>query len=125
MNTEDRANPVVAAKWAKVRAIVVARDGYTCQVCGSDHKLEVHHKYNWKHHPKYRFDVDYMVTLCHRCHKKFHWWMGGSWRKCTPAHYNKWCATRTSAAILWYLNLMLYGIITLTISGVLAWILSK
>lgn len=125
MNSDDRSNPKVAAKWAKARAQAVWRDGYKCQVCGSAHRLEVHHKFNWKHYPNRRFDQGNLVTLCRRCHKNFHWWMGGSWRKCTPIHYDRWLSTRSSAVTLWYLNTMMYGIIILMITGALTWILTQ
>lgn len=125
MNSNKRDDPAVQARWNRVRQISLARDGNKCTVCSSTHRLEVHHKWSWKHYPKYRFDAATHITLCRYCHKQYHWWMGGSWRKCTPIHYNKWLSTRNSAAILWYLNLMMYGIIILLTTGALTWILLK
>src|SRR5574344_398443 len=55
------------------KAMVLNRDGYTCQCCNSkhkDHKLEVHHII-------YRSqggsdEEDNLITLCHTCHKALH-----------------------------------------------------
>jgi 5-methylcytosine-specific restriction endonuclease McrA len=53
--------------WNEVRAIVLERDHYTCQNCGSKENLEVHHVI-----PIYdggeEFNVDNCITLCHKCH---------------------------------------------------------
>lgn len=46
------------------------RDLFTCQICGSHDGPEGHHIID------YQFggaaDVDNIITLCHRCHKKVH-----------------------------------------------------
>ena len=55
------------------KAMVLNRDGYTCQCCNGkhkDHKLEVHHII-------YRSqggsdEEDNLITLCHTCHKALH-----------------------------------------------------
>ena len=55
------------------KAMVLNRDGYTCQCCNGkhkDHKLEVHHII-------YRSqggsdEEDNLITLCHTCHKNLH-----------------------------------------------------
>lgn len=119
----SRNDPDVQAKWFQVRAKAIARDGGRCQVCGNTHPLEVHHYDNWKHFPTKRFLLSNLVTLCRPCHKQFHWWMGGSWRRCTRKHFDAWLRVRQSTVILRYLNLMLYSIITLMIIGVVSWIL--
>lgn len=49
------------------------RDKYTCTVCGcKSKKFNVHHlnSYNW--YTNGRFDTSNGVTLCEKCHKKFH-----------------------------------------------------
>lgn len=49
------------------------RDKYTCIICGcKSKKFNVHHlnSYNW--YINGRFDISNGVTLCEKCHKKFH-----------------------------------------------------
>jgi len=54
--------------WRKLRALILNRDGYTCQRCyAMDKPLHVHHKVK-------RFfggsnEEDNLITLCNRCHK--------------------------------------------------------
>lgn len=115
MRSDDRSDPRVQARWAVIRERALARDGYKCVVCSSPHNLEGHHLDGWKWFPNRRFAVDNIVTLCRKCHKRFHWWNGGTWRKCTAKGFNFWLRARRSSIILWYLNIMMYGIITLTI----------
>ena len=47
-----------------------ARDGYTCQVCGSKENAEGHHIID--HQFFGSSSVDNIVTLCHECHKDVH-----------------------------------------------------
>ena len=55
------------AKWKKVRALALERDGYRCQRCAEQHDLVVHHdlERDSGHDP---FDLDNLETLCRRCH---------------------------------------------------------
>ena len=48
---------------------VKSRDGY-CQVCGSYHNLEAHHKIPKKQDPSLARDVDNGITLCKDCHRE-------------------------------------------------------
>lgn len=60
---------------------VRARDGYRCRLCGrkittlpsdqEQEKLEVHHLYSYTDYISKRMDMDYMISLCSRCHKLF------------------------------------------------------
>ena len=55
------------------RKLVFERDNYTCQCCKKDtHNNVAHHLdgYNWCENK--RTDIDNGVTLCNKCHKKFH-----------------------------------------------------
>jgi len=73
--------------WNKIRKIVLKRDNYTCQCCGSKINLEVHEifkvypeKYNiLKYAIKYiqkdiytYFRLTQIVTLCKLCHQSVH-----------------------------------------------------
>ena len=66
----------------------VIRKHPRCVVCGSMHRRQAHHLNNGSHHPDERFDIDNGVTLCQKCHSKFHNDFIGSYKKkCTK---NDW-----------------------------------
>ena len=55
--------------WAKTRKKIMARDGYRCQICGSNRDLQVHHL-------TYK-DIgqetdEQLVCLCRQCHFGLH-----------------------------------------------------
>ena len=60
------------------RRSVFGRDNYTCQCCGIHTglgkrvRLEAHHIFDFKNHKDKMFDVDNGITLCDKCHIKFH-----------------------------------------------------
>lgn len=58
--------------WEAVRAVVLERDGYSCQDCGltdfAARRLVVHHAIPWHLWPSN--DLTWVVTLCRRCHGK-------------------------------------------------------
>ena len=60
-----------AAGFYNVKAAVLSRDNYTCQICGEkDSKLEVHHiQFRSKGGSNM---MDNLVTLCRDCHKQIH-----------------------------------------------------
>ena len=76
--------------WGEVRALVLSRDGWSCQGCGSKNSLQVHHMSyrsmtTWHSpfdgHEYVASHPDDLVTLCHRCHFRVHrlpfvraWW---------------------------------------------------
>ena len=56
------------------REAVYARDHWTCQKC-EDNKggnLNPHHIQNFSSCPELRFAIDNGITLCSKCHNKFH-----------------------------------------------------
>lgn len=58
--------------YQKFRADVLKRDNYTCQLCGSKEKLEVHHIKPYAKYPALRTTVSNGITYCYDCHKKQH-----------------------------------------------------
>lgn len=58
--------------YEKWRDAVYQRDGYRCQQCGSDGKIEAHHIKSFTEAPELRFDVSNGITLCPACHRKAH-----------------------------------------------------
>ena len=56
-------------RWAGIRRRVKERDGWTCQFCGTDEHLEVHHV----HYRTVGSENGHeLVTLCRLCHKGEH-----------------------------------------------------
>ena len=56
--------------WAWKRQRALSRDGRACKLCNSRTRLQVHHREypaRWGDEPD-----DDLVTLCARCHQKFH-----------------------------------------------------
>jgi 5-methylcytosine-specific restriction endonuclease McrA len=50
------------------RTKVYQRDGYTCQCCGKQGKLNAHHLYSFASYEELRYDVNNGITLCIDCH---------------------------------------------------------
>jgi hypothetical protein len=62
------------------RESVYARDGWICQGClVRGGKLHPHHIQNFAEWPELRFAIDNGITLCEKCHIKFHKKYG--WKK--------------------------------------------
>lgn len=55
------------------RSTVLARDDYTCAVCGQrGGALHAHHLRSFRYHPEGRYDPDNGVTMCRDHHLDFH-----------------------------------------------------
>lgn len=59
------------ARWAKVRALALNRDGYRCLNCGTSQQLIVHHHVEWTEGID-PYDLSNLETLCRRCHGQLH-----------------------------------------------------
>lgn len=54
--------------WDELRQIVLKRDDYTCQKCGTRQKLDIHHKERFIKSKSNA--LDNLITLCRKCHMK-------------------------------------------------------
>lgn len=54
------------------REACLSRDDYTCQRCGSQDNLHVHHIKPYSQYPELRHSISNGITLCAGCHKLAH-----------------------------------------------------
>lgn len=74
------------------------KDNFRCCNCGYHNKvpfinreLHGHHTYNKKNYPKLKYNINYLRTLCEKCHSNFHIkYKGGYNKKCTLYDYYIW-----------------------------------
>jgi 5-methylcytosine-specific restriction endonuclease McrA len=55
-------------RYIKIRKQVLQRDNYSCALCKSDIKLEVHHIIEKSKNILFAFDSNNMISLCRKCH---------------------------------------------------------
>jgi len=55
-----------------LREIVLTRDNFTCQRCGSSEDLHCHHITGVEINPVESADIDNCITLCYTCHSRIH-----------------------------------------------------
>jgi hypothetical protein len=59
--------------WSKLSKQILARDDYTCLVCGErGGRLAAHHLESWSQCKELRYDPANIITLCKECHTTFH-----------------------------------------------------
>lgn len=92
LTNEERVDNRDYLEYYRWRDKVKERDKKTCQVCGEKRRrqLTVHHLKDYSNHPKYRLSVKNGITLCKKCHKKFHKWMGGAKITCSEKDFEEW-----------------------------------
>jgi len=56
----------------ELRQMVLARDNYECQKCGSTKSLHCHHLEGIRWEPLESADIDKCITYCKNCHKEVH-----------------------------------------------------
>jgi hypothetical protein len=61
--------PLGGKAWRALRALVLERDAQTCQRCGAQRDLMVHHVIAWPEGPD---AMDNLLTVCRSCHTKLH-----------------------------------------------------
>ena len=80
------------ANWSKQRQRCLERDGYQCQICGTDpldigRELSVHHitpRSEFEHNDRHKIDsIDNLITLCPSCHDQFE----GEFTDSTPVEF--------------------------------------
>lgn len=74
MSEFDRQTRREYTEYWKWRKSVYERDSYTCQCCGDSKggNLVAHHYKNYSEHKELRTEINNGVTLCNKCHRKFH-----------------------------------------------------
>lgn len=60
-------------RWRTLRLEVLKRDKYECQLCMSKTtNLCVHHKKYVNNKKAWEYPLNYLITLCDKCHNKIH-----------------------------------------------------
>lgn len=64
-------------RWESKRLSILLRDHYQCRNCGSNRKLQIHHRQyhiNKRGHKvnPWAYNNKYLITLCDTCHKRGH-----------------------------------------------------
>jgi hypothetical protein len=73
LSKEDRENRRNIPEYRQWRLLVFKRDLYTCQVCNRKGDiLNAHHLENYSSVKNKRTKINNGITLCIKCHKKFH-----------------------------------------------------
>jgi len=55
---------------SKIREMILNRDGGKCQKCGSNERLEIHHKIPVCQRGS--DEVENLITMCFQCHRHMH-----------------------------------------------------
>ena len=72
LTDEDRIKKRDIQQINELRKKVFLRDKYKCQLCNNDRKLNHHHLDGWNWCKEKRLDINNCITLCEKCHNKFH-----------------------------------------------------
>ena len=85
------------AIWRQLRGVAMARDAYTCRICGAFHGLQIDHIIPVQEAPHRVYDLNNLQTLCIRCHSRKTAREGGlraPWRPARPLtdEQRKWRA---------------------------------
>ena len=71
-----------SAKWHRVRAAILARDGYLCQECKKfgrrTEAVTVHHIIHLEDNRALAYKAENLISLCRKCHNKAHPEKGGA-----------------------------------------------
>jgi 5-methylcytosine-specific restriction endonuclease McrA len=71
-------NLLLDDRWKNRRIAIMIRDNNSCRVCGSQKKLQVHHRqYHFitslnQFKPPWDYNADLLITLCNDCHTRGH-----------------------------------------------------
>ena len=69
----DRSRMMSTKVYKTWRQAIYEKDKFTCQKCGQvGYELNVHHIESYAEHENKRCDIENGVTLCKKCHMKFH-----------------------------------------------------
>lgn len=60
------------SRWLQKKTEILVRDNYTCQKCGAQSHLNVHHLSYEKGKLAWEYPNEQLITLCEQCHAKEH-----------------------------------------------------
>ena len=59
-------------RWQVKRRKILQRDDFKCTECNNEDSLNVHHLYYAHFKMAWQYPNDALITLCNKCHKKWH-----------------------------------------------------
>ena len=72
MNTKEYKRLLSTDRWKNFANEVKRRDGYKCVKCGGTQILQAHHKIYYQHRLPWDYSIDFLETLCSKCHLQEH-----------------------------------------------------
>jgi 5-methylcytosine-specific restriction endonuclease McrA len=63
---------LLTESWDAKRKKVFKRDGYRCQKCGTNSRLNCHHTYYMAGRKPWEYPLSALTTLCQECHTNLH-----------------------------------------------------
>ena len=69
---KQHAKELASPKWKEKREEVFERYGKQCVECGSTKNIQVHHLIYRNGHHLLEYNVNELIPLCKKCHKKIH-----------------------------------------------------
>jgi 5-methylcytosine-specific restriction endonuclease McrA len=72
MNTKEYKRLLGTDRWKNFANDVKRRDGYKCVKCGGTQTLQAHHKIYYKNCLPWEYSIDFLETLCSKCHLAEH-----------------------------------------------------
>ena len=72
MTKEEYHQLLKDGRWQRRRLEIMQRDDFKCRDCGTTDDLNVHHIRYLAGHKPWEYDDGDLITLCGKCHKKWH-----------------------------------------------------
>jgi len=63
---------LLTPEWKEKRLRILKRDNYSCNKCGSNSNLQVHHELYERGKMAWQIDDKYLITVCKPCHEEIH-----------------------------------------------------
>ena len=69
---EHYAMSLMRSEWKAFRQFIFVVRGDSCEICGKNKELQIHHKHYIKGRKPWEYLPDEVMVVCHTCHSKLH-----------------------------------------------------